>query len=155
MAGEKRGQLWGHGDSSQDVVREDVGGGAGNKPSGCLGVGEVAHGGLEVERGPGECAAEWIGPRDRVWVVWGGGVPALEQNQERPVAGRCDWWEHGGIFGERHSGICSGRECWVEGQEGVGRAGCKSCGREEGTRLYPGQGRGFISVFGFKAQELF
>lgn len=132
MAGEKRGQLWGHGDSSQDVVREDVGGGAGNKPSGCLGMGKVAHGRLEVERGPGECAAEWIGPRDRVWVVWGGGWGPYPGAEPGEAGGwQMCWWEHGGIFGERHSGIHSGRECWVEGQEGVGRPGSKSCGREE------------------------
>lgn len=51
LASKKRGQLWGH--SNQDVVREDVGGGAGNQPSGYLGLGEVAAVGWRWSVAPG------------------------------------------------------------------------------------------------------
>ena len=37
-----------------------------------------------------------------------GGCRASEQNQEKPVASRCDRWELGGIFGERHRDFYSG-----------------------------------------------
>lgn len=147
LAGEKRGQLWGHGDSSQDVVREDVAGGAGNKPSGCLGLGEVARGGLEVERGPWECAAEWIGPEGRVSQrrAQHGADPSaasiLRTTEQVSRTRRGQWPADvtGGCMvaslGRGTMVLMVGGGCGIEGQVGVGRAGSKSHGREEGTRL--------------------